>query len=126
MFMVELRSYSKRTWETLFETEPQEKTARYWIEAVLEKRIARNKFWLYIIDALQKEQELHCQVRITGIESLPGIPAWLFIQGIERPWIIGSLENSLPLYGEHELEPGSLIRFRCENICRVLLTQDSA
>lgn len=120
----ELRSYSPRTWETLFENPVPDTTPRYWVDQVTEKVLARNKFWLYIIDALRQQESVHCQVRITGLEGVPGVPTWLYVQGIERPWIIGSLENSLVLYGAHELEAGSLIRFRCENICRVLLAQD--
>lgn len=119
------RMGAEKTWEVLFELPETEETPDpYWLIPVSEKMVARFRYWLYITNAVQREQEVHCEVLVTGVKGLPGIPTWLYVQGLDRPWIIGSLENSLLLFDDHYLDPGSLIRFRCEHINRVLLTQD--
>lgn len=106
-------------WEVFFNTRPRPKTETWHLTEYLEKKVARNKFWLYIKNALRDMDSVHCQVQIADRGTQ--VFTWLYVDRADRPWFLGEVESPVQLYDAH-LEPGYPIRFKPEHIRQVLLT----
>ena len=111
-------------WQILWSAAKKPVTPRYSLRTWCAPKIARNKFWLYITNALLTHESVHCQVEVQALPGVPGVVTWLYVTGIERPYLVGTVENDVPLYDAHYLEPGHVVRFKTEHINRVLLTHD--